>query len=912
MRTRKLRGAWLVIATCAFSAGCNDFLEIKPGSCGNKITELERGEDCDGFERAGMFCRAQGDGDALACRFDCRRLDAKNQPMKDGSLDPSRCVQGWTCGGDGVCRASRGGFETVGIPLQESAVELIPGDFDGDTHMDVLSAGSGGINVHFLDEGGIHARSVHVPGSNARPAVGDMSGDGIADFTMSTSVGLGVQRGQTSRELEPVVFPVFEFEAVDGLRMLPVVLPEVLGIQRAENFILTKKEGKWWLTRPGATALALAGETITHTLVSPAAPAMLPCDKIAIAFADTPRVEVHAACDPLGLSANPSAQPLGFPRVVKLTSPGFTPRRFFFQDRNADGVPDLVISAVKGEPPTAFEVEVAFANADGSYAPAFPISTKSEMLAVGDLDGNADVDVVLGDGLYRDWWTGMSKPDVENKGERWTEAVIVDLDLNGQLDVVAASDRRPNLEFLSGYDVDPKSDPPPVFTRFAIPTVGGAERLTIGNFDGDLVPDVAFAEIPLSLIGGKRTERMLTVVFGEPYSTPVATAHVGRFDHGIEQMLPMYLPFDGVDASLELGVVALRPSPKNAAQIDAAISLLQGNSERLLQAAMIISDQPEGAPPDDPQETTRYEVTRSFVGSFDLSPSSTDKSADIAVIVFSNKPALGNTPELRFGKVEGDVRARFEDASAPAVLPELDASPVARLLIEGVVVKELVQGNTVDELVLSLPVKTGGLLGSSLHRAVPNGTGWELLELHKAEPGVVYVGLRAADIDRDTNIDIAAMRVTFETSDDPDPTYEPVVFWGNSGGTLGAPVALDLMKDVELCDASRPLLPSSLAVLETGVSPEDVEAAKRLNPWVQPDDDAIPDRAKEIVLIDPFGAYRITVEPTTRVFSAPSCLKDVPGGKVVVAADITGEGVDDLVIAAPGSTYLLKGIARRP
>jgi len=850
------------------------------------------------------------EGDALACRFDCR-LMINDKVVTDGRRDPERCADGWTCGLDGVCRASRGSFEPVGIPLQESAVGIIPGDFDGDTHVDVLSVGTAEISVHFLDEGGVHARSVHVPGSNVQPAVGDLSGDGIDDFTMSTSIGLGVQRGQISRELEPVVFSVFEFQKLDGLRLLPVVLPEFLGIKRSEIFFLAKIDEQWALTRPGATPLALTAKTLTHAVVSPAAPTALPCDKIALAFAEPPRVEVHAACDPLGIAANPTAQPPGFPRIVNLTSPGFTPRRFFFQDRNADGLLDLVISAAKGEPPTAFEVEVAFANSDGSYAPAFPISINSELLAVGDLDKNIDADVVLGDGLYLDWWKGMSTPDVQNKGEQWTEAVMVDLDLNGQLDVVAASDRRPNLDFLSGYDLDPKSDPPPVFTRFTIPTVGGAERLTIGNFDGDLLPDVAFAEVPLSLVGGKRKERALTVAFGEPFSTPVATAHFGRFDHGIEQMLPMYLPFDGVDSSLELGVVALHPSASDSAKTDAAVSILQGNSERLLQAAKIISDRPEDASADDWLAATRYETARSFVGSFDVKASSIDKSADLAVIAFSPKKELSNKPSLLLGTVEGDVRASFAPVSKEANLPELDASPVARLLIEGVVVKDLVKGNTVDELVLSLPVKTSGLLGSSLYRAMPNGTGWELTELHKAEPSVVYVGLRAADIDRDELVDIAAMRVTFESPDDANPTYEPVIFWGEGSGGLQAPVAPDLAK-VKLCSPMRPFLPVSLAVLETGVSPEDIAAARVLNPDIREDDDAIEDHAREIVVVDPFGAYRITVEPKTRVFSAPDCLKDVPGGNVVVAADITGDGVEDLVVAAPGSTYLVKGLTRRP
>jgi hypothetical protein len=892
---------------CALVTGCDSFEDIRPGKCGNNIVEPARGEDCDHFDRAGMACRSENVGDPLECRFDCRLRAPDGSLAANAAIDPGMCSAGWTCGLDGVCRSSSGGFETVGIPLQESAIGLIPGDFNGDTHVDVLSVGTAGISVHFLDQGGAYAQSVHVPISNAQPAVGDLSGDGIDDFTMSTSVGLGVQRGQTSRDLEPVAFPIFVVPDVDGLRLFPVVLPAVLGEEEGVALFAIAKVGDTWaLTHAGVPGFrTLTSKTITHTVVGPTA-STLPCDKIAVAFANPASIEIHAPCDEFGNPASPGAQPSGFPQIVKLASEGFTPRRFFFRDRNADGVLDLVISAVTQDDPPTYEIEVALGDFSGNYGPPSPIPTKSELLAIGDLDGNAEPDFVFGDGVYLKG--GAKEYVVKNEGERWTEAVIADLDLNNQLDVIAASDRRPNLDFLSSYDVNPGSDPPPTFTRFLIPTLGGAELLTTGNFDGDLLPDVAFSEVPLSPIGGKRKERELAVAFGALFATPAAPSRFGRFDEGIEQILPTYLPYDGVDASLELGVVALRRSRKDSPKTEATVHIFQGNSERLLQAAKIISDLPDNTPPG--VVDTRYEPVRSFIGSFDLQASSTDQSDDLAVIAFSKKKELSNKPFFLLGKVEGDVRASFDGVNKLAALPELDPSPVARLLIEGVVVKDLVKDNLSDELVLSLPVETDGLLGSSLHRAVPDSSGWKLTTLHEAEPSVVYVGLRAADIDRDTLVDIAAMRITFESKDDPNPAYEPVVFWGKGDGELDAPVVLDL-SIIEQCDASRPFLPSSLAVLETGLSPEDIVAAKKANLDMQ-EEDTIADRTKEIILVDPFGAYRITVDRETRTFSAPRCLEGVPGGNVVVAADITSDGIEDLLVAAPGSTYLIKGIARRP
>ena len=76
----------------------------------------------------------------------------------------------------------------------------------------------------------------------------------------------------------------------------------------------------------------------------------------------------------------------------------------------------------------------------------------------------------------------------QNNTQPWTMAFVIDLNGNGLPDVIAATDGAPGLSFLSG-----NGGSFPVGARIA--TRGPVSFLTTGDFDGDLITDVAFVAV---------------------------------------------------------------------------------------------------------------------------------------------------------------------------------------------------------------------------------------------------------------------------------------------------------------------------------------------------------------------------------------------------------------------------------
>jgi hypothetical protein len=148
-------------------------------------------------------------------------------------------------------------------------------------------------------------------------------------------------------------------------------------------------------------------------------------------------------------------------------------------------------------------------------------------LAAGDLTGDGAVDFVFEDHLL------LSRPAPPgpvpaytqahfNRAAPWTVARIADLNGNGKLDVVAASSGWLGVSFFNG-------GAPDMLTAFDIPTHQPVTIMEVGDFDGDLVDDLALVE-RASAPGERDT---VTVAFGNlagPPADPVAVARVGRIE----------------------------------------------------------------------------------------------------------------------------------------------------------------------------------------------------------------------------------------------------------------------------------------------------------------------------------------------------------------------------------------------
>jgi hypothetical protein len=609
--------------------------------------------------------------------------------------------------------------------------------------------------------------------------------------------------------------------------------------------------------------------------------------------------------------------------MVKLASPLLQPDRVFLSDVNGDKTPDLIVGAVNKAGGKALEVHVASGYPDGTYGTNLQLPPDSKtkplyvglsghLLAVGDLDADTNLDVVTSEGIYfaTDLGQGKAMPSYRpGLGDAWSDAVIGDFNGNGAPDIITGQSDSENLDFYNGVPASMGGGH--VFNLFRIPTEGGTGLFSVGDYDGDLLPDLAFAESASSVLGADDGQRYLSVVFGRSAGAPEDPTRVGRFEMGIEQITSLSVPLADPDAIAELGVVAVRPSDEDPSKMAWTISAIQGSSDRQLQAPLLLGDVTS------PQLDLSIPL-RAFVGRFDPGNKG-DASRDLALITYGNQ-AGPEKPMALWQIPVGQGVSLTLDSPPPADYPTqlfngmsvpLDQSAVQ--IINGVVAD--LNGDGLDELVLTLPRLDTMPPRVGLYVMSPGDKDKFTLPkdaLFEAED-TGYTSLRAADVDEDGHVDIVAVKITV-TRDGNKVSFKdstPIVFWGDGNGNLGTPTEAPPPGKSDICEvADKPsrLRTGALAVLEAGLTDAQRAAAKQQK--LEGAAMSTLNKTREIALIDASGAYLVEVD--ARKLSSPRCIAKSPGGQAIEAVDLTGDGVDDLVIGAPGSTYLLRGLPEQP
>lgn len=198
--SRLARSACLL--TLGLAAGCAELPVIARSECGNRV--IEANEDCDTLPPyAGAVCRAPNT--IGECHLDCTRRD-------DGSENP--CPAGWGCDFNGVCRAPSGSFEPIGSFRAPGAFGLYASDFDGDGHGDVVSRsapnqqGESLLQVHYFDESGALRDTRSFDRAVRAARVGAFSSDSQSDLLFGEA-GLGLVLGRADRTLVPEAFSIY-------------------------------------------------------------------------------------------------------------------------------------------------------------------------------------------------------------------------------------------------------------------------------------------------------------------------------------------------------------------------------------------------------------------------------------------------------------------------------------------------------------------------------------------------------------------------------------------------------------------------------------------------------------------------------------------------------------------------------
>jgi len=573
----------LLLLLGAVVSACTDFTAVTRGACGNGL--LEPGEDCD-----------SGDPSCVRCAVTCR-----------GAIDCPTAA--YTCGVDGFCHAPGGQLADPTPPVTFGADDLRITDVDHDGTGDVIGVSKTSIVVHHGDAHGSLSTitSFVTPAQSGPPAFGDVDGDGSIDVTLSTLDGIV---SYTSRfgTLSPVDIesPIFGEAGtpLDILMLFPIG-PFQLGafVDGGGSILLVVVD----LLDPGAThATAPCGArlgAIEHARFSQPS-----VDLYRASAVDADLVVSFTTTGGALCATSIHGNTLAGKSFADITPAGTNPvaERPVLVDLDADGDPCPSLVSSDGGPSAMRRWEGHLAGGHCTFDPAGPTglalppvaNAPPSAVAVGRMPivpaiaGLASDALVLTSGIY-----GYAPgPDalVEVYGSsarRISHVATGDLDGDGDLDCVLATDHEDDLDVLYRFPLG--------LELLRIDTASQVTSLTIADFDGNAVNDIAYTE-------SSTDHQNLMVAYGTA-DRPLAPVQVATFTSvGTVSTIAFPDSVDRLSIADDLAVIQAGP----AAGAFPTMTLLHGSPQRTMLSFF--------EPRDDvilPDTTLRGAVVGQFTGS---------------------------------------------------------------------------------------------------------------------------------------------------------------------------------------------------------------------------------------------------------------------------------------------------------
>lgn len=508
--------------------GCTDLPVIEAGVCGNAVIEEDKGEDCDSFAPDGQSCRPPGVVDA--CRFDCRTLVNGIRAV---------CPEKMGCDDDGICRSPAGNFEKSAPFAPGVSSWLTTADFDGDQRLDVISTEVADdqrlarFRIHYFGSDATLQETRTFPRVVTRPIARRLPQSEGDDLIFSNGL-IGMVPGRKDREWIPAAFSSYVLPGT-RLRAVPVQASGVtnaIGLAIFSDldegpgvYVPSLDDQSLLLSAPLKLPFEdLAAEPVQADIVDgPDSP----CSEVVYAFLGDDSVHVLDLCE---RGTVPYLEELlwrtrAIDHVVRLPQGEVVTTAPQVADFDADGHLDVLV----GSGNQSF---VAHGNGSTLEPEASPLmlhwlESNEEVplyppLASGDFTGDGFVDFVMATGVISSYTSrvdgkrGYFEP-LKLYNKPWSMAIVTDLNGNGFLDVIAATSGSPGLSFLSGTGT-----PFPNLTPLS--TQGPIRLISVGDFDGDRVGDVAYVE------GGpdKNSDDSVAISFGQRDALPLAGTRVAQ------------------------------------------------------------------------------------------------------------------------------------------------------------------------------------------------------------------------------------------------------------------------------------------------------------------------------------------------------------------------------------------------
>jgi hypothetical protein len=895
----------------ALASSCANLPDIPSGQCGNHL--VEPGEDCDlpaSSSAGGLVCRAPGT--AGQCHYDCTKDSVGGGPS---------CPAGAGCGSDAICRAASGTFAAPSSATFDTTTDAVAiADFDGDGFKDVFTRSDNVMRVQFADTAGTLGDALTIPSSHTSFAIGTLTDAPGASLAFVYNGFLTTWRDNGAKSLLPKEFPTVDVAPDRVILLASDVDPTQPG---TELFVIVS-DIQTSSGRTGPIVAHIGGDGTPSKVISlPRIPADIagdpitaniietgsPCDDFAFAFKGDPGVYVISPCTSTGI-----AMPMGKPTPAITFDPGIVVSEGMENggslrvgDIDGDGHLDILVETTKASGDPGLHTLVAYGLGDGTFnstpptintvadnkalAPD-PIVTDVLPLAVGQLTADKFVDVVrAADNSQHSFIELHTVMDPTAKvsitaASRFNEAAILDFNADGFADVVASGPT--GIDVFAGRGSA-------LFVHQSYPTSRGANRLAFSDFDGDATLDVAF-RLSTALPNSTDPDEV-SVLFGRrlfvPEGPPVA---VGLLDQ-ITQLVAA--PFGalgnglGGDAVGDLAVLAKSSlgnatSTKNdgGTTTEQFVSLLTGSTTRVMQSPLGLGSPRMG-----------NSATARAVGIGRFGPGG---HAAMAAVGTTIDPKTGNVAaSLWLIPVTGDVDVDLTTVTSTSFLTDQsDAAKMAlptfdwsRARVGAVDLNPPASGTGTDEAIITLP-PLGELenLGT-LYVASSEGEG--VFSIAQTIPipnqdANLPLDLVTADFNGDGKVDVAVLRSIVGAMDNSAaPATKAYVFWNDKNGKLDT-------------TPTEVALPNNGPIF--GIAAANMDS----------------DPVTELVLLTGNGVHVAKSQALGTLFdvSGPVTYTDathashpIPGGARIAGGDVTGDGVDDLVIQSAGKLELFPGIS---